>query len=164
MNNKLKLVVLFVLSFALTILDTSFFSFVMIKEAQIISTYLVLVIFAIKADNRFFEFSTFCAVMFSVFSSLPVWLILVNFCLLPSLFYYFRQKFLPEPSVFSSFLYFVSAAFFFELFLLIYVDQLDAYGATIMGSFVLINAIAGSLIYLLQKHYQKLIRKPEIKL
>jgi hypothetical protein len=152
------------LALCLVLLDTSFFSFLVLFEAQIIISFVALITFAIKADDYLTYFSGFVIIFFSIFSSLPVWLIVINFCVLPEIVFYIRKNLLPEPSVFIIPAYFIAVSFSFEFLLFLYSKEFNASGVLAIGYFVLLNTIAGVVVYGVTDKVSKMFKRGEIKI
>lgn len=163
-NNLLKYFFISIFSFCLVLLDTSFFSMLTFYEAQIIISFLALIIFALKVDEILTFFCFSIVIFFAVFSSLPVWLILINFLLIPSVVLYLRKNFLPEPSMVSLPLYFMITCFAFEFVLLLYSHDINSKSLLVLVCFALINCFFGTILLLLSKVMELLFKRGEIKL
>lgn len=144
----LKFTILFLSAGALTLLDTSLFANMTLKNASIVSVFQFMIILALVADTRnFFIFISGAIIFFAVFSSLPVWTIFILLFLLPSSVLYLRKGHLPLPSVPVAAIILLLSNLIFELVLLLYIKEWNKNGFEVMYYFVLINTVFGSLIY-----------------
>ena len=144
----IKYTILILTPLALTLLDTAFFSNLTIKHASIISVFQFLIILSLIANVRnCLIFAAFSVFFFSIFSSLPLWLIFILFFILPSLILYLRKSHLPLPSVLRSTILFVMCNFVFEMILLLYYRQWSRAGFSVFYYFILINSAVGVLLY-----------------
>lgn len=163
-SRGLKTISLVCLALALVLLDTSFFSFLSVNNASIILSFLVIVIFALKLSSSFYTITFFTIIFFTIFSSVPPWLIVLCFLILPSLVYYLRSSFLPEPSILSVPVYYMLLTSVFDILLLLYAKELNKQGLLSLCYFVLINTIAGIFIYQTISKIQKSLGHSEIKI
>lgn len=144
----IKYTILILAPAVLTLLDTAFFSNLTIKDASIISVFQFLILFSLIADaGNCLVFAAFSVFFFSIFSSLPLWLIFLLFFILPSMIMYLRRSHLPLPSVPASAIFFVLSNAIFEMILLLYSKQWSSAGFSVLYYFVLINSIIGVVIY-----------------
>ena len=162
--NITKSLLLITLAFILSILDTSFFSFIPILGTTIISSYAAIINFSIAEKiNDFLIFTIAVIFFFSSFSSLPVWLIVMVFLIFPSIMFYVKKTYFPEPSVISSFAFFVSGTLLFALTSLIYTNGWNREGTIASLYFIAINSAFGVLIYYLLRNIKRKITRKEIK-
>ena len=146
--NILRYLMLAFVCVLLVIFDVVFLVNFQLYGATIFSSFLFLVIFAISGRRDDYIFIAFCLVLlFAVFSSLPIWLSLILFIILPSLLHFIRQQYFPEPNVLSSLLYFFAATLCFDFILLVYADGWSIEGAISLASFVAANTLAGCLMF-----------------
>lgn len=144
----IKYLILFLLAATLTLLDTSFFANLIVKNTSIISTFQLIIIFALIADTKKYLFVvTSVIIFFAIFSSLPVWVIFLLFFVLPSTIIYLRKGHLSFPSVPIALILFIIANLLFELILLLYVHEWNKSGFLTLYYFVLINSIFGIILY-----------------
>lgn len=144
----IKLTTLFLFAAILVLLDTSFFANLSVHNASIVSVFQLIIIFALIADTKkylFFAASTI--IFFSVFSSLPIWLIALLFFILPSTILYLRKSHLPLPSVPVALILFLIVNLLFEIILLFYVKEWNKDGLLVLYYFVIINTIFGATLY-----------------
>lgn len=143
-----KYTTLFFSAAALTLLDTSFFANLSIRNASIVSVFQLIIIFALMADTKkYFFFVSSAIIFFSIFSSLPVWLIFVLFFVLPGSVLYLRKGHLPLPSVPVALILFAIVNLVFELILLLYFGEWNKNGFSSLYYFVIINTIFGVILY-----------------
>lgn len=132
------------LGLILVMLDVSFFSNFEVYGASVITSFLVLVILAIsdKGDDYIF-FSLILVILFSVFSSLPLGVIALNFLAMPMILNLVVKKYFPRPNNFTAVLYFTVATFIFDLVLLIWSRDWNMLGFLAVGYFTVINSLVG---------------------
>lgn len=144
----IKFIALFFSAAAFTLLDTSFFANLSVGHATIISTFQLIIIFALISDTKnYFIFMTSTIIFFSIFSSLPMWVIFSLFFLLPSVILYLRKVHLPLPSVPITLILFAIANLFFESILLFYAREWNRSGFSVLCYFIIINTIFGTVSY-----------------
>lgn len=144
----LKYLSLIILALLLTFADASFFSSLSFRNASIVSTLSLVLIFAFLGNSRIFFIFTFSVVIFfSVFSSIPIWLIFLIFFIMPSIFLFLRKSHLPIPSIPFSIVFFVLADFLFELSLLLTSGEWNSAAIKVLLWFVLLNVVFGTVIY-----------------
>ncbi|MDO8444038.1 MAG: hypothetical protein Q7S80_00850 [bacterium] len=131
----------------LVLLDVSFLSNFDVYGASIITSFLILIIMAISnRDDDYIYFSLILIILFSIFSSLPLGIIAINFLVLPITLNIIIKKYFPRPNHFTIMLYFIFATFIFDLVLLIWSRDWSATGLLAVGYFVVINSFAGWII------------------
>lgn len=146
---QVKNIVLFALAAALVLFDVSFLSNFEVYGATILSSYSLLIIMSVLGGfNNFAYFSLSLVILFAVFSSLPIFLILLNFVGLPLLFNFVRHKYFHAPNRFTILIYLVIANFLFEAFVMIWLREFSPAGVLTVGYFTIINTVAGFLISL----------------
>lgn len=166
MNWKKALLLIF-LSFLLPLLDISFFASFSFGGATIVSTYIMIIVFSLLLDsknmsNELVLFEAASLIIFSVFSSVPVWLLSLCFFFVPGIIYYLRKNYFRTPSFFILVLLFLISNFIFEFLLLAYFGEIGKTGFQVLGSYVLINSIIGYSIYRILDNYRS--KRVEIKL
>lgn len=156
----IKYTILFFSAALLTLLDTSFFPNIIVKNTSIVSVFQLIVIFAFLADAKKYLFFTGIAIIFfSIFSSLPVWLIFVLFFVLPGIIIYLRKGHLPLPSMPIALILFMIINFMFELVLLLYVKEWNKNGFTSLYYFVIINTLFGVILYYFFHSYLNVVTR-----
>ncbi|MFA4996027.1 MAG: hypothetical protein WC536_02710 [Patescibacteria group bacterium] len=154
--NLTKSLFLVLLAFILSILDTSFFSFIPILGATIISSYITIINFSITGKtNDFLIFTISVIFFFSAFSSLPVWMIVLTFLLIPYLIHYVKNHFFPDPSAPFSIAFFMAGTFLFSLISLIYGKEWNMTGVILVSSFIFVNSLFGVFLYYISRKIKK---------
>ncbi len=148
-----KYIILAILSLLTTLLDTSFFSFIDIFEASIISTFAVLFTMAIlNLKREALYFASFSILFYVIFSSVPVYLLFILFLGIPLILYLTKTKIaLNQENVLWVITIFLLANFLFDLLLLLLFGGVSAESITSLFSFIVINTIFGLIIYYLSK-------------
>lgn len=149
----IKLLGFIVLSLASTLLDVSFFSALPFHEATIISTLSIIIILALLGNlKNEISFSFSAIIFFSLFSSVPVWYLVLTFMIIPTLVLYLRKSYLPDLSVLAATPFFIGLNLIFQLGLtLIVVGGWNNAAFNALGYFVLVNTVSGLLLYFLIK-------------
>jgi hypothetical protein len=162
----IKYLFLIVLSFVLSFMDISFFSFLGVYGATILTSFIFMIIFTLvdKTKKDYIIVSLSLVLFFSIFSSLPLFPIMVNFFLIPAAISYIRKYYLPEPSLIVSPLYFLVATFIFEGVLLIYSKAWNNEGLLTFSWFVFINTMVGVIVYYFYLKIRKRFKSFEIKI
>ncbi|MFA7253636.1 MAG: hypothetical protein WC107_03700 [Patescibacteria group bacterium] len=146
------------------ILDVSFFSSLALNGASIMSAYLILMIGAVISKGRVFLVSLFAVTIFySIFTSLPLFILLINFVIFPFFINFIRFRFFPKPALFSSLFYFVSAFALLFLVSLIYENSWDARAFSTMPYFVILNSAIGLIFYQIFLKAEAKLKVGEIK-
>jgi len=149
----------------LIILDISFFVNFEAYNATLLSSLIVLLILAILDPTRqFFVYALACVLLFSIFSSLPVPFIIFGFFVLPALINIIRIKFFPEPTPFTSGIYFLSGTFLFHLPLIFYGSDYSLSSLTTLIYFALLNTVVAIFCFSLYLIMRKRFSIGEIKL
>lgn len=137
------------LSLVTSLLDVSFFSAMPVYDATIVSTLAVILVLALVGNLRnevTFSFSSI--IFFSLFSSVPVWYLVIAFMIVPTLVLYLRKSHLPDLSVAATIPFFIGVNLLFQAGLIaIVVGGWGAAAWNSLGYFVLINTICGLVIY-----------------
>lgn len=164
MNNIKKVAIVF-FALVLTLLDVSFFSSMPIYDATIVTTFLfVITISLLLFTESFILFAAAAIIFFSIFSSLPAWILVVSFFCIPEIIFYLRKTVVPEPTVPISFFFFIVVNTMFELMLLIYSKEFGRSGFAALGYFVLINSVAGTTLYFISKMFRDRFKISEVKI
>lgn len=164
MNHYLKKILIVILTFVMVLFDISLFSFWDLHGATVISSLVFILFLAMAAKSKTFLIPSLSALFFfSVFSSLPMLVLFLNFIILPAAVHFFRIRFFPEPNIFSSFFYFVAGSFCFEFVLLIFSGEWNQAGFLTLGYFILINSLFGLLCFLSYIVSRRFFALPEIK-
>lgn len=159
-----KVIIIILFAFLLSILDTSFFSFLPIFGATIISSYDFIINFSIMGKSRDFVFFTTVVVFFfSIFSSLPIWFVVLSFLVVPYAIFYVRNVYFTDPSVLASSMFFGIATFVFSFISMIYRKSWSESGIVALIYFVIINSVFGVALYYLSKRIRKNFTRAEIK-
>jgi len=136
------------LAFATTLLDTSFFSFLEIYYATIITSLAFLISFSIlNLKKRTIIYAAFLTLFFVVFSSLPVWFIICVFFGIPLIIFAVRFRLALDRSILLLVLTFIFSNFLFQMFLAVSSVDFSRTAFISVISFTLINTIAGLVIY-----------------
>jgi len=148
-----KYITLAMLSLATTLLDTSFFSFIDIFEATILTTFLVLLVLVILNFRReALYFASFSILFFTIFSSVPIYLLFVLFFGIPIAIYLVKTKIaVNQENIFWVIIIFLVANFFFDLLLLVFWGEANANALTSLMFFTIVNTIFGLLIFYITK-------------
>lgn len=163
-NNILQNLLILIAVFFLVLLDISFFSSMDLYGATLISSFAFLILLAItdKKSNYLFA-SSVCLLFFTIFSSLPIFLLLLDFLILPAIVNNIKRTYLPEPTVFTSFFYFFSASLFFEIILIGYLKGFDSDGLLTIGYFSILNAFLGVLLFTIYKAIKRYLTGEVVK-
>lgn len=145
-------ILLIIVALLTTVLDTSFFSLIPIFGATIVSTFSVLLILSLFENRQnFLVFGLSSIVLFSIFSSVPIWFLVLIFLALPSIFTFIINNYFPKHSILPSFLYFFVMSFLFQGVLTLFFGQLGVVYLKIIGSFAIINCLLTFTTYLFIK-------------
>lgn len=163
---QIKPILYFLLGLALVLLDVSFLSNFEIYGATIVTSFIFLVILAISDRLQdFMYFSLSLVILFAVFSSLSLAVILLNFVLLPLVISYVRRKYLHVPNKFAAILYFLIATFCFEFILVAAAKEFNQAGALMIGYFTILNTFLGFFINIFYRSIkQKFSTAKEIRM
>jgi hypothetical protein len=146
--NWFRVIIFGFLALLLTLLDVTFFSNLSVYGATIITTFIVVVIFALdKKWESLILFSSFSFILYSVFSSVPVLVLVFIFYILPFFIHYLRKNYFRDVSAFFSIAYFVPSLFLFDLSLMIATKQWGVEAVLALCYFVIINSVFGIVIY-----------------
>lgn len=164
--NYIKYPILIFISFVLVFIDISFFSFIGIFGATLLSSLIFLVIFSIlnKDQKDDYIVALSMVLFFSIFSSLPLPIIFIGFFLLPFGIGYVRKHYFSEPSPIGSIPYFLMTNFIFEGVLILYVGDFSSSGLLMFSWFILLNTFFGFLLYSISQSVRNNLMRGEIKL
>ncbi|MFA5927423.1 MAG: hypothetical protein WCT32_03140 [Patescibacteria group bacterium] len=161
----IKYLLVGVLSLFLVMLDVTYFSSLPIKGATIFSSLVVVIVTAlIWPLDPLLILISFLSVLFAIFSSLPIVLILIMFFLLPVALVFCRQRYLPGSSRFVVLVILIVTCLSTEMLMLIFFPEWSSEVATSIGYFVLINSIFGMAVFELATRVRSAVRHNEIRL
>lgn len=162
--NYTKALVLTFCSLALCLLDTSFFSAMPLFGATVIGTFaLALVLSVSKNQSVLLYYSISSVFFFSIFSSLPVWLIVIVLLLLPYILFFIRKKYFPQLSILSSIPFFMTGTLIFSGLLLVYNKEWSMDGLAVVVYFMLINSAIGTGLHYIFERWERDFGRKEIK-
>lgn len=162
--NYTKALLLIVCAMLLSLFDTSFFSSLPIFGATILSAYVCDLFLSVsKGLNIFLTYAIAVVFFFSIFSSLPIWFIVVGFLCLPYSIYFIRKKYFPKLSVFSSLPFFIAGTLIFSTILIAYNKDWNISGLAVLVYFTLLNSVLGAALYYLSSKWEKGFSRKEIK-
>jgi hypothetical protein len=162
--NYSKIVALVCIAFVASLMDTSFFSFLPIFGATLLLAYVIALNFALT--TRLENLSTYAiptVFFYSIFSSLPIWLVVLVFFVIPSIVLLIKNKYFPEPSTLSSAIFFVSGTLLFSIILLLYGGDFSLNSMATGIYFTLINSLAGVIMFYLTQKFRKTFSRKDIK-
>ena len=146
--NLFKIVSLTLLSFLLVVLDVSFFSFLPIHGATIISVFIVAIFIALTSDTKnIFNFSFASIIFLSALSSLPMFLIFIGFLVLPLINYYLKVVLFKDLNIVLAMLMMFFSTAVFYLIMMIYTGAWGNESLISGWYFVLINSLLGTVMY-----------------
>ncbi|MFA6963366.1 MAG: hypothetical protein WC227_01475 [Patescibacteria group bacterium] len=101
--NYFKNIIIILASFLTVLFDVAFFSNFQFFEANVLSCVAILFTLAIfdKKGRWLLLYALSTVFFFAILSSLPLWVILLDFLLLPVFLNLIRRRFFPEPNVFT---------------------------------------------------------------
>lgn len=145
---KKKYLLLILLSFVLAMFDVSFFSFLDLYGGTIF-----LSIVATIMVGLFFEYDLtltygISAILFlTVFSSLPVLVMLVGFLAVPMIIAYLRKNYIPELPIIGAVPIIVGSLLLFEISFMIAVGAVSVDIITTALFFIVLNSTVGVFVY-----------------
>lgn len=154
------------LGLALVLLDVSFFAVLEFRGAAIVSSFLTLIVLAISdRKENFVYFSLVLIILLTIFSSLPISIIGINFLVLPWLLNFAIKRYFRRPDPITNIFYLSFASLVFSLTLMIWANDWSLAGFVVALYFTLINSLAGWLIgYVYLSLRKKLTLDVEIKI
>lgn len=162
---KIFLLIIFLL--VLVMLDTSFFSFISLNNATIISSFAFLICWSLNTENinRILLFSSIVSIIFSILSSLPVIVILSCFFLLPISINFIKKNYFSEFSLLFIIMFLIFSNLLFDLILLVsYQNKIALRDFSQILSFITINGSFQIILVFSSWVYKKRTIKSEIKL
>lgn len=152
-----KYVLYFFVALVTTLLDTSFFSFLSIFEASFVLTFsllLVLTILDLRKEALYFGFVSI--LFYTIFSSLPVYLLFLIFLGIPMVIYLIKIRMAIN---LENFVWVIITLFFsnlsFYFLLIVFFGEVSAVSLTSFSFFIIINTILGLAVYYLSKILMK---------
>lgn len=143
----LKNLLFVLLALACVLLDVSFFSFMAVAGATLLISFIGSMVIAMyRKKEELIVYLLSVVLFFSIFSSLPFPIIIINFLLIPYLANFIRNRFFLEPTIFTGLIYISVSLIIFQLILLCYTKQLNLDTLAASGYFILLNAVAGIII------------------
>jgi|GEM_PF-1096017 len=153
---QIKLILYLLFGVFTVLLDVSFFSNFEKYGASILSSFIVMVIMAIKGQSDDYTyFALLLVILFAIFSSLPLGVIALNFFFLPIALNIITKKYFPTPNNFTILFYLIAASFLFDFILLVWSHEWNAVGFLAVGYFTAINSMAGWLAYYVFASFKK---------
>lgn len=132
----------------LSILDTSYLSFLEVNGATVLSAYAVLIILALNGRRSSIIFySALLTLFYSAFSSLPVLFLIFIFFATPLIIQFFKRKVVIESNFIAILFVFFVFNFLFEGILILISRDFSSSGINAWASFTLINVLFGMAIY-----------------
>jgi len=163
--NTFKKIMLIVAALVTVLLDVSFFSSIEIYGATIILSLSILLTMAISDRSRNYLIYAFSLILFfTIFSSLPLIVIAIEFLLLPTGLNYVMIKYFPKPRPVTSPIYYAFGTLFFELVLLVYSKEFTESGLLTLSYFVVINSIVGVICYIVQEKVKNDFKIEDIRI
>jgi len=163
--NTFKKIMLIVVALVTVLLDVSFFSSIEIYGATIILSLSILLTMAISDRSRDYLIYAFSLILFfTIFSSLPLIVIAIEFLLLPAGLNYVMIKYFPKPRPVTSPIYYIFGTLFFELVLLVYSKEFTESGLLTLSYFVVINSIVGVICYIIQEKVKNDFKIEDIRI
>lgn len=150
--NVFTYIIFISLALVTTLLDTSFFSYLEIYYATILTSLAFLISFSIlNLKKGAVIYAAFLTLFFAIFSSLPVWLLICLFFGLPLIIFAVRFRLAIDRSILILILTFIVANLLFQLSLAIASLDFSKYAFISVVSFTVINTLAGLAIYYITK-------------
>lgn len=163
--NLLKRLLWIILALVMVIFDVSFLTNFSLNGASILFSFLILMIFSLlDKKGEYVIFALALVIGFSVFSSVPILVIAINFLILPIVVNYVRLNYFPVPTALTIFLYLLLATFLFDFSLLVYAGEWSRAGFTTVAEFVAMNTILGGIMYSLYLRFSKRFSIMDIKI
>lgn len=160
----IKILFLFCGAILLVLLDVSFFANLTIGGANLMSSFIFVIMSSLILDQKYLVFIISCALAFTILSSLPVIMILLGIVVLPVALHFFQESFFPEPTILTFPIYFVSASLIFELLLLITAKEFSIAAVLPIIYFILINSVAATVVFAILARVRKVLSPNKIKI
>jgi len=141
-------VAIILIAFTLVFLDVYYFSFLSVKGVIMLSSSLMVIIFSLlQTRDQFYILALSTVIFMAIFSSLPSWLVVVIYLIIPASILYLRNNFLPEPSIISSLFYFIPALSLVSLFMMIGLAGWNMSGLVTSIYFIIANSLFGFFLF-----------------
>lgn len=151
-------ILILLLAFISSLLDTSFFSFLEIYYATIlISLGILISLPMLNIKKGTVMFATFLILFFTIFSSLEIWFLFLIFISIPLIVFYLNRRFAFDHSKILIILVFLFCNFLFQFSLAVVSQDFSIQAFISVISFTTINTIAGFIIYNILKTTKKFI-------
>lgn len=145
-----KKILLVFLALVTVLLDVSFFSAFEVYGATIILSLVILLTMSITDRSRTYLIYAFSLILFfTIFSSLPLFVIALEFLALPVGLNYIVTRYFPRPRPVTSPIYYLFGNFIFELVLMVHGKEYNQAGLLTLSYFVVLNSIIGVICYVL---------------
>ncbi len=149
-----QLLIIPLIAFIFSVLDTSFFAFYETFSSTVISSFIVLMILVIfDRKKTTVYFGSFCILFLSAFSSLPLYSMILGYLGIPLIIFYFRQKIYFESNLFPALVIMLFSNLLFRLLLLPLSEIRSESTLLSVISFPIINTLIGSILFVLAKKY-----------
>ncbi len=150
---------------ALVLLDTSLFSFIRIYDSTIISSFIILIVFALLGHSFYLKIMIPAAIIaLAALSSLPLWVIAFAFFLLPGIVLFLRQTYVPEPTVIVTITALLLTTFLFQSALLVSDLRFVAGAGLTTAYFIFLNTVVGTVVFAANQRLRQKWMRGEIKL
>lgn len=145
-------VIITFITLLLSLLDTSYLSFLEISGATILLSYAVLIVLALLDRKKpTFFYAAILTLFYSAFSSLPILFLIFMFFATPLAIQYSKKRFSIENNIVIILLVFFISNFVFEGLLILISKDFSYLALNALISFTTINTIAGMIIYFCTK-------------
>ncbi len=160
--NLINYIVIVLVAIVSVILDTSYFSFLEIWHATVLITFQILIVLAIIGFRQHLQFFAAIAILlYAIFSSVPLYFLIVAFLGIPLLVIYLKSKITYESNFPVILLSFLIINMVFQLGLVGATFNISAAAMTSVASFSLINTVAGLVIYYIVNYLKLTFRLEE---
>ncbi len=144
------------LSFVMTLIDTSFLSYYEIFNATIISTFcLTLVLSVANLRRPALLFGAYCILFLSAFSSIPLYAIMLAYLGIPLLIFYSRNRMFFGSAFLPSVALFLAANLVFRLLLLALNFELTEGVVWSIIFFPILNTLFCIILFVLLKKFNQ---------
>ena len=151
-------ILIILLAFVSTLLDTSFFSFLDIYYATVLTSLAILISLPmLEIKKGTVIYATLLLLFFAIFSSLEIWFLFLVITIIPLIVFYLNRRFAFEHSKILIVLVFLMCNFIFQFGLAVASQDFSTQAFISVISFTVINTIVGVLIYYLLKILRKFI-------
>jgi len=160
--NLINYIVIVLVAIVSVILDTSYFSFLEIWHATVLITFQILIVLAIIGFRQHLQFfAAFAILLYAIFSSVPLYFLIVAFLGIPLLVIYLKSKITYESNFPVILLSFLIINMIFQLGLVGATFSISAAAMTSVASFSLINTVVGLVIYYIVNYLKLTFRLEE---